>query len=140
QFGQALSYGESFDPATNASRIEAQKPSTAAQPLRIETSIPGDHDNDVSIDSMLVVRFTRAIAMPSASSQTVQLSESDTAIPIPVTVVPAEGGMLTFVTPEHALRPGTSYILSLRGVSDPQGLRLPDSFVTFTTAAKGDAK
>src|SRR5207244_5346662 len=49
-------------------------------------------------------------------------------------VVPAEGGMLAFITPNEALNSGTAYTLSLNGPEDKSGQSLPDTQVLFTTS------
>lgn len=50
-------------------------------------------------------------------------------------VVPAESGLLLFVTPAARLRESTTYRLQLAGLMDTAGHRLPDTVIEFTTEA-----
>jgi len=134
KFGMAMSYGEVFDPTTDSSRIETspfQNPADS-ESLSIKISIPSDRDKDVPIDSSIVVRFSHPIAMKAANVSTVQLNSPDGNVS--AKVVPAEGGMLAFVTPANPLGSATTYTLALTGIVDPQGMNLVDTYLTFTTA------
>jgi RHS repeat-associated protein len=139
KFGMSLHYGEVFDPLTNSFRIETTllQQLADADSLSIKISIPSNQDKDVAIDSQIVVRFSHPIAMKSANTGTVQLS--DTGGNVSAKVVPAEGGMLAFVAPENSLNLATTYTLSLMGVQDAQGIALPDSYISFTTVGKKDS-
>ncbi len=53
---------------------------------------------------------------------------------VPAKVVPAEGGMLLFVTPQVPLQTGTTYAATLSGLMDASGHELPTTQVMFTTA------
>jgi len=139
KFGMALSYGEVFDPATDSSRIETspfQNPADT-ESLSIKISIPGDRDKDVPVDSSIVVRFSHPIAMKSANAGTVQLNGPDGNVL--TKVVPAEGGMLAFVTPANPLSSATTYTLALTGIVDPQAMNLADTYITFTTVGEKDS-
>ena len=55
---------------------------------------------------------------------------------VPITVVPAEAGMLAFATYAGPLLPGAAYSLSLNGLTDPAGRPLPQTEISFTTTAE----
>src|SRR5439155_14092365 len=136
-FGQSISYGEIFDPAGDLFRIAAAPPQTRGA-LRLEASIPAYNDRDVPIDSLIGLRFSTRIEAKSANVQTVQLSGPDGNLVL-AAVVPAEDGMLVFVTPASALSLDSSYTISIRGVTDAAGTALPDTYIRFTTVGKKDA-
>ena len=50
-------------------------------------------------------------------------------------IIPAEGGMLAFITPRSLLIPGTTYFVSLSGLSNGSNLTLADTTISFTTAS-----
>src|SRR5262249_38414466 len=134
-YGQPISYGEVFDPSRNLFRIET-RPTPVAQDgrtIRLEASIPGDNDRDVPVDAFFALRFSRPLAVRSANARTVQLSDPNGTAE--VKVVPAENGMLVFVTPNTELSPDSNYTLSVRGLEAAVGSNLPDTDITFTTAA-----
>jgi RHS repeat-associated protein len=131
--GLPLNYGEVFDPSTDRSRIETVPIQAAASqlPPQLEASLPADQSTNVPVNTMVALRFSKRLAVVSANAQTVILSGP--AGPVTAKVVPAESGMLAFVTPESTLLTGTTYSLSLSGLTDGN-LSLLDTTVTFTTA------
>jgi len=133
--GSLLEYGEIFDPKTNSIRIQASQIS-ASDNLQLEESKPENGATDVPVDAVIAMRFTRALLVESVSSDSVFLSspQGDVA----AKVVPAEAGMLAFVTPAVQLDPDTFYTLTIRGAIDTKGLSLPDTTVIFTTAGQVD--
>src|SRR5262249_5768911 len=139
QFGQHISYGEVFDPSRNLFRIETRPtPVTQDGPtIRLEVSIPGDNDRDVPSDTVLALRFSRGLAVRSANAKTVQLSGPNGTAE--AKVVPAENGMLVFVTPNTALSPDSNYTLAVRGLEDAAGSSVPDTYVTFTTSGNKES-
>ena len=90
------------------------------------------------IDSLIGLRFSTRIEAKSANVQTVQLSGPDGNL-VTAAVVPAEDGMLVFVSPASALSLDSSYTVSIRGVTDTAGTALPDTYIRFTTAGKKDS-
>jgi Bacterial Ig-like domain len=75
--------------------------------------------------------------MKTANIATVQLNSPDGNVL--TRIVPAEGGMLAFVTPANPLSSATTYTIALTGIQDAQGLMLADSFISFTTVGKKDS-
>ncbi|HEY6271049.1 MAG TPA: DUF6531 domain-containing protein [Terriglobales bacterium] len=91
---------------------------------------------NVPLQEMLSLRFSDRLNVATVSSATVTLASSqDSQANIPITVVPAEVGMLAFATYKEPLLPGATYTLSLNGLADTAGRQLPPTQITFTTAA-----
>ena len=132
--GSPLNYGEVFDPVTQRVWIQTTpiSPSADGRPPSITQSIPQDGDTEVPVDAFIALRFSRPLKVQTVNISTVVLSSSQGTVA--AKVVPAEGGMLAFVSPEEVLAPGTPYTLSLKGLTDNPGQALPDSQILFTTA------
>ncbi|HEU5319772.1 MAG TPA: kelch repeat-containing protein, partial [Methylomirabilota bacterium] len=107
-------------------------PSTTEAP-RMTGSIPSEGEGDVPTEALLAVRFSRPVLPPSLSASTVRLTGPAGAEA--AAVVAAEGGRLLFVTPTADLLAGAEYTLTLDGVTDGEGRRLPATALRFTTAA-----
>ena len=125
--------GDVFDPATGTfSRVMTIPAGPhASDPPQLLASFPAAGAVDVAADSVIGLRFSKPLSMDSVSDATVTLSGPQG--PEPVRVVPAEGGMLVFVTPEAALSPGSHYSLVINGSEDLGGYLLPFTRVEFTT-------
>jgi len=133
--GNALDNGELFDPSTglftalSASQIENLK--SQIQNLELAASLPSDGSVDVSLDTLIAVRFSRPMRVETVNSHTVILNGPNGIEQIKV--VPAEGGMLGFITPLAALLPNSTYTVTLNGPVDKDGFFLPVSSFSFTT-------
>src|SRR5439155_14393330 len=125
--------GELFDPATGSFSHVAAAPSlpSAADPPQLEAALPAAGVIDVAVDTLIALRFSKPIRVDSINDMTVILSGPQG--PEPARVVPAEGGMLAFVTPESPLIPGARYAVVLNGSEDPSGHLVPFTRVEFTT-------
>ena len=99
----------------------------------VAASLPQDGDQNVALDVSIAVRFSKPLQVDTVNLNTAVLADPE-ASNVVVKVVAAEAGMLAFVTPQTSLLPGTGYTLTLSGVTDPSGLALPDTTITFTTA------
>ena len=66
------------------------------------------------------------------NTQTVILSSSQG--PIEATIVPAEGGIVCFITTQSPLATGTTFSVSVDGAKDWHGMALPGMVISFTTA------
>ena len=86
---------------------------------------------DVPVESPISLRFSKPLRVETANASTVTLLGAKGFER--VSVVPAEGGMLAFVTPEEPLLSGTTYVLSLNGLTDAEGFPLPLTSLRFTT-------
>lgn len=99
----------------------------------LEASVPEDGSFDAPVDTIIALRFSQPVQVETINAATVILSASD-GTPLPVKLVPAEGGMLLFLTPMRVLEPGVTYTVSLRGVMASEGVSLPSRSLRFTTA------
>jgi len=104
--------------------------STALAPA-VQATLPVTGAIGVALDSRIAVRFNKPLRMASFTTETVTLIGPSGAVA--VRVVPAEGGMLLFVTPRSQLSPAAQYTLFIGGATDPQGIALPFTAVAFTT-------
>jgi len=133
RFGDPLNYGEVFDPLTETERIETSSAllSPGTQAPQLEASIPQDGARNVPVNAFIALRFSKRLSVATVNARTVSLSgPSDSVL---THVVPAEGGMLAFLTPQAVLLSGTTYVLSLSGLTDGTSA-MDDTFLSFTTA------
>jgi len=130
--GAAINYGEIFDPRTSTFRIETTPLQANNDSPRLEESIPADGSENAPVNTIIALRFSRPLLVTTVDATTMSLSNSSG--PVAVQVIPAEGGMLAFVTPESPLMPGTSYSLTLSGLTDVSSNPLPQTTIDFTTA------
>ncbi len=133
--GTALTYGEIFDPVAERFRIETSpKNQPSDEAPRMEASLPEDRAEGVSLDTVIALRFSRPLRVETVNSNNVLLSDSQNVVP--ARVVPAEAGMLAFITPKAPLLPATAYTLRVAGSTDLNGQALPATIISFTTAGK----
>lgn len=129
--GNALDFGEVFDPLSQRTRIETVRTQEETVLPVLEASLPPDQSNDVPVTALIALRFSRPLSAVTINERTVTLSGRGGMVQ--AEVVPAEAGMLAFATPRQALLPGTTYTLSLSGLSDGSN-PLNDTTISFTTA------
>jgi YD repeat-containing protein len=133
--GNGLANGELFDPSSglfttvSASQIETLK--AQGQSLEMAASLPSDGSVDVPLESLIAVRFTRPMRVETINHDTVILSGPSGIETIKV--VPAEAGMLAFITPQASLLPGSTYAVTLNGPVAKDGFFLPFSSFSFST-------
>ena len=130
--GATINYGEAFDPRTSTFRIETTPLQVSNDSPLIEESIPADNSDNVPITTIVAVRLSKPLRVTTVNETTVTLSGPSG--PVSVQVVPAEAGMLAFMTPQSPLVPGTSYSLTIAGATDPSENALPQATITFATA------
>lgn len=135
KYGEPFRYGEVFDPSTQTERIEASRPQDSGLSPLVEASIPQAGEQSVPLDTLISVRFSKPLQVQALNVNTVVLSGPDNNL-IVVKVIPAEAGMLVFVTPQSALLSGTQYSLSISGATDSAGQILPVATIAFTTAGQ----
>jgi RHS repeat-associated protein len=137
--GQPIPDGEVFDPATQTFRLIAALPAAAVagQMPQVEATVPEDDAQNVPVNALVSLRFSTALQVQTVSSSTVTLAGPDGALP--AKVIPAEGGMLAFLTPAVSLASGTSYSANITGLTDQSGNPLPDATLSFTTAGQPDS-
>ena len=135
QNGSPLNYGEVIDPNGPSVRL-VSKPTASLQNSTtpyLAASIPQSGETGVSIDQLISLRFSEPLNVTSLNASTITLRAP--VGNVPVQVVPAEGGMLAFITSQDSLENGTAYILSISGATDNAGDVLPDTTIIFTTIA-----
>jgi RHS repeat-associated protein len=132
QEGTRLTEGEVYDPGAQTFSISAF-PAGQDNPNApyVEASLPNDGAKDVSLDAQLAIRFSKLLRVETVSAETVTLTGPQGNVSIKV--VPAEKGMLAFVTPTEKLLPGAAYALSLSRSLDYDGRQLGSTALTFTT-------
>jgi RHS repeat-associated protein len=133
--GNTLANSQIFDPnlqtmavATNLQSI--QQSSDALTQMR--ASSPEDGAQNVPLDALISVRFSRPVQMPSVSAATVTLKGPDGIIN--ANVIAAEGGMLAFITPASSLPPGSTFTVALAGVVDTANQNVAYAEFSFSTA------
>jgi RHS repeat-associated protein len=80
---------------------------------------------------VIALRFSRPLRVETVDAATVLLSGPEGVEA--ARVVAAENGRLAFVTPEAPLLLGAAYTLSINGATDPAGVLIPPTVVTFKT-------
>jgi len=114
QSGLALDYGEVYDPSAQIFRIQNTRPEAGPEVVTVAATIPVDGSESVSSNVVIAVRFSSPILMQSANNNTVTIAAGTQQTS--AAVVPAEAGMLLFVTPEESLAAETEYTVDLIGV------------------------
>jgi RHS repeat-associated protein len=99
--------------------------------LSVVASIPPPDDLNAEPDALVVLRFSRPVALASVNAGTVTLIGPGGVVN--AHVVPSQDGMLAFISPDAALFPGTSYTLFVQGVADRTGARLDLVTLSFAT-------
>jgi len=135
--GLVVDDGELFDPPIRrfikAEEMPEIDPQDSSVDPKLAASLPEDDAVDVPVNSFIGLRFSKPLRVATANASTVvltgQLGWVETK------VIPAEGGMLAFVTPSVPLLPGMTYSLSLAGASDTAGSLVEQQDIKFTTLA-----
>ena len=133
--GNILTFAQIFDPQSQTISIitdplSLQEPSTGMTEMR--ASSPQDGAQNVDLDALIAVRFSRPVQMPSVSGDTLILEGPDGIVD--ATTVAAEGGMLAFVTPSTFLVPGTDYTVKLSGIVDATNQNVAYADFYFSTS------
>lgn len=119
---------ETFGEATTAAENESAP--------RLVASLPADGGMRVAVEGLIALRFSKPLRVETVSASTVALSSSQGEVS--AKIVPAEGGMLAFVTPLMPLSPDTLYSLSLNGPTDHKNNALPPTTLSFRTCSTKD--
>ncbi|HEV8640828.1 MAG TPA: kelch repeat-containing protein [Methylomirabilota bacterium] len=134
--GAILAAGEIFDPRRETLRAVSQPLGALAADQAapaLFASLPGDGASDVPTTASIALRFSEPLRMTSVTTGTVTMTGP--AKDVAIAVVPADAGLLVFVTPVQPLQTGTTYALRLDGLGDTAGWPVPSTRLTFTTAA-----
>jgi RHS repeat-associated protein len=126
--------GEIFDPLSEGIQIQTSLPPSLSNSgeSQLAASIPANDATGVSVNAWIAFRFSAPLSVTSVNVNTVSLSSPTGSVP--ALVVPAEKGMLVFVTPSSTLEAGTEYQVVLDGLADSAGNVLPNQTFNFTTA------
>ncbi|SMF56459.1 RHS repeat-associated core domain-containing protein [Pseudogulbenkiania subflava] len=137
--GNAALSRELYDPESQRFSLAEQAaagvvPTTPLSlvPPAVMASLPASQAQDVALDSLISVRFSKPLKVTTLVTSTVTLFGPTG--PVVIRVTPAEGGLLLFVTPTVPLQPGAHYTLFISGAQDDNGAALPLSAISFTTA------
>ncbi len=130
--------GEVYDPDTRQfSSLVSVPEMPVTGPAQLAGSIPEEGATDVPVDMLIAVRFSRPLRVETVNMATATLTGPNG--DEPVGVVPAEAGMLAFITPELALVPGGTYTLSFHGLMDSRDVPVLAMTLTFRTAGRAPA-
>ncbi|HKY26732.1 MAG TPA: RHS repeat-associated core domain-containing protein [Pyrinomonadaceae bacterium] len=130
--GTELNDSEQFDlEALRFVLVEGFLPTEDGRPPYLLASAPKHNEMSVPLDARLVLRFSKTLRVESVNAEALTLAGPQGIVP--AKIIPAEGGMLAFVTPTQPLQPGTIYTLSLSGPIDRTNLPLSFTAITFTT-------
>jgi len=132
--GISINFGEVFDPSTDTGRMvsnPASLQSNSPVPF-VEVSIPADNSADLSINMRVNIRFSKPLTVQTVNANSFSLSSAVGIVDSKI--LPAEGGMLAFVTPTAPLSGGTTYTLTVSGAKDSSGNEIQSTSIIFTTA------
>jgi len=122
-----------FEPLTHEQAASRAKTIVSpAAPFIIDT-FPAANSRDVAVDQVFVARLSKRMLVSTMNADTVTLVGPSGAVP--TTVVPAESGLLVFVTPKAQLLPASTYTLFIKGATDESGQAVPFTAVAFKTVA-----
>jgi RHS repeat-associated protein len=125
--------GELYDPETGLlSWVGTLNKYEDQNPPYLQASLPRDGTLDVPIDSRIALRFSKSLRVNTVNSQSMVFSGPQGELK--ARVIPAEGGMLAFITPNERLLERTTYTITLFGASDESNRALPYASMSFTTA------
>ncbi|HKY27374.1 MAG TPA: RHS repeat-associated core domain-containing protein [Pyrinomonadaceae bacterium] len=130
--GEIVQDDEVFDPESSGFRVtvgRAARENHAAPQL--EFSAPGNGALEIDENTSIALRFSKPLSVKTINKTSVVLEGPLGSVA--TRVVPAESGMLTFVTPLAALQANSQYNLTITGGSDVQGQPLPFVTITFKT-------
>ena len=135
--GALLESRELYDPSNHRFTRADAKASIDSQPStlnpRLSGSLPEDGAGSVPLNSLVALRFSKPLRPESVNTTTLVLTGPQG--PVGAKVIPAEFGMLTFVTPNAPLLPGVTYSTTLAGALDVDGSIVEQATITFTTMA-----
>ena len=131
--------GELFDPKTGQFEFlnsfpNNLFPSADDVPVLID-SLPPNLAVNVPSDSLIALRFSSPLLPQTVSAATVTLSGPRGIEAI--NVIPAENGMLAFITPAELLLRNANYVVSINGARANNGTDLPASGFSFSTRPWG---
>jgi RHS repeat-associated protein len=135
--GNPLDNGEIIDPSGPSVRPVSSAVELSQDAPRLAASIPQSGETGIQLDQLIALRFSEPLNVTSLHTDTITLRTSQGNVAMQV--VPAEGGILAFITPLESLQNGTEYILTISGATDNVSQILPDTTIIFTTVASTDS-
>jgi Bacterial Ig-like domain/Galactose oxidase, central domain len=111
-----------FAPLEQAAAVARVKVPAGAAP-EVAAIYPRHGADGVALDTVIALRFSRPLRVGSLNPETVTLLGPGGATK--ARAIPAEGGMLLFVTPAAQFLPATEYTLFIDGAVDQEGDPLP---------------
>jgi hypothetical protein len=94
-------------------------------------SSPKDGEMSVPKDSRVAIRFSKPLRAETVNEQSFTLNGPQGQVA--VKVIPAESGILAFVTPHESLDAGSMYTLSISNATDKDNAAVPPTTITFMT-------
>ena len=137
--GKLLTNTQIFDPTSQTISVVASAQSMEVSDglTEMRASSPQDGAQNVLLDALISVRFSRPVQMTSVNRSTAILQGPDGTVG--AKVIAAEGGMLAFFTPTSLLVPGTAYTVKLSGIVDAANQNVAYSEFSFSTAGAAQA-
>jgi RHS repeat-associated protein len=129
--GQEPAQATIVDAATMAV-MDVERTPADQNPPRVTGSIPAAGAADVPLTVRLAVRFSEALLLETVTAETIRLVGPRG--PVNVRVVGAEGGRLAFVWPLDPLDEGETYVLTVEGPTNVQGVQMVPASIGFRTA------
>ena len=128
---------EGYDPQSRSiSSLDSQSISSFdTSPAEMRASSPEEGAQNVPLDALISVRFSRPVQMLSVNATTVTV-EGPTGS-MDARVVAAEGGMLAFISPSVPLTEGSTYGVKISGAVDQTSQNVAYAEFTFSTAGTG---
>jgi hypothetical protein len=78
------------------------------------------------------LRFSRVLNVATINARTIKLLD-DSQLGINAKVIPAENGLLAFLTPNQVLLPSRTYTVSIDGPRDNRDMEVTPATISFTT-------
>jgi RHS repeat-associated protein len=135
QHGSTSSSAQVYDPQSQiitAITSTASFAEAGSALTEMRASSPQDGAQNVQLDTLISIRFSRPVQMASISSATLTL-EGPNGI-VSAKTIAAEAGMLAFLTPISELAPATSYTVKIAGAVDIGNQSVAYAEFSFSTA------
>ena len=112
-----------------------EAPALPEDRFTVTATLPPANAVDVNNDVWLTLRFSHPAQMTTVNTDTIVLIGP---VGIVATrVIPAEGGLLAFASPNQPLLPGARYTLFVYNVTDEAGRKIEFQAFSFDTASLG---
>ncbi len=130
--GETMQDDEVYDPESSGFRVAVGRAAKENHgPPQLEFSAPANGALEIDETSLIALRFSKTLSVRTINKSSVVLEGPLGSVA--TKVVPAESGILAFITPLAALQANTQYSLTITGASDVKGQALPFVAITFKT-------